>query len=277
MEFAVSNDGTKIAFERSGSGPSVILIASALADHQDANRFARNLSKQFTVLNYDRRGRGQSDAAADYTVAREIEDVSALVRAAGGSAAIFGSSSGAVLALEAAASLADRVSRIVLFEPPLRTEHLSDVVSTDDIRHMEELLAANRRSEVVREFMERHLGVPSTIVSIMRILPMWSKMKKLAHTVPYDLTLIRAVYADRASVLGRWAGIRAQALVITGAKSGEVFQTAARELTDVLPYAHHEVLDGANHSAVMAAPKGLAAVAAPFLLADARTGAAELS
>src|SRR5687768_15982802 len=99
-----SRDGTEIAFERSGAGPAVILVASALSDRADTRKLAGLLAPHFTVINYDRRGRGASGDAAGYAVEREIEDIAALIDYAGGSASLFGSSSGAVLALRAAAA-----------------------------------------------------------------------------------------------------------------------------------------------------------------------------
>lgn len=113
-----SADGTTIAFDRLGAGPPVVIVSSALADRSDAKRLARHLSERFTVVNYDRRGRGRSTDTPQYDVDREVDDIAALVDAVGGRASLFGSSSGAVLALDAAARLGPKVDRLVLFEPP---------------------------------------------------------------------------------------------------------------------------------------------------------------
>jgi pimeloyl-ACP methyl ester carboxylesterase len=112
-----SRDGTTIAFERAGTGPPLILVAAALSDRRDTRKLATLLAPSFTVINYDRRGRGASGDTPPYDVGRECEDIEALVKEAGGSAFLFGSSSGAVLALEAAARGVG-VEKMVLFEPP---------------------------------------------------------------------------------------------------------------------------------------------------------------
>jgi pimeloyl-ACP methyl ester carboxylesterase len=171
MDYVTSRDGTRIAYERSGSGTVVVLVASALADRRDAKRLARRLSERFTVVNYDRRGRGASGDTSPYEVAREVADIDALIDDAGGSASIFGSSSGAVLALEAANALGEKVTRLVLFEPPFITDDSRAPPSTADVLQIEQHLAAGRRGDAVKEFMTRHLGMPTAMVAVMRRLP----------------------------------------------------------------------------------------------------------
>jgi len=106
MKRAISKDGTTIAFDRSGDGPPVILVTGALGfrSHAIMADLAAALAAHFTVINYDRRGRGDSGDTSPYAVEREVEDLDALITAAGGSASVYGTSSGAALALEAAAS-----------------------------------------------------------------------------------------------------------------------------------------------------------------------------
>src|SRR5688572_27028172 len=118
MKTVTSKDGTKIAFDQIGNGPVIILVDSALADRTLCVKQATLLAKDFTVINYDRRGRGDSTDTQPYAVDREIEDIEALIDEVGGSAFIFGSSSGAVLALEAANKLSSKVKKQVLYEPP---------------------------------------------------------------------------------------------------------------------------------------------------------------
>lgn len=110
MELATSRDGTTIAFDRIGSGPPIILVGGALSLRSGPDRLVERLSQQFTVFDYDRRGRGDSGDTAPYAVEREIEDIDAVIAAAGGSASVYGISSGAILALEAAQRLPDRVN-----------------------------------------------------------------------------------------------------------------------------------------------------------------------
>ena len=264
MEYATSADGTKIAFDRSGTGPPVVVIAPALADHADAKRLARHLAERFTVFNYDRRGRGESGRPGRPDVDREVEDVAAVIDSAGGSASLFGSSSGAILALDAAQMLGDRVNRIALFEPPFIVDDTRAPVTPGDIRRIEQHLAAGREGDAVRDFMTL-LGMPSAMVTVMRLLPTWRKLKKLAPTLPYDLKVLEGTQSGTALPRDRWSGVVAPTLVITGEKSDAFFHTGARALIDVLPEANHIKLPKATHSAVVAAPKRLGEVIANFL------------
>lgn len=265
MDYVTSRDGTRISCERSGSGPAVVIVASALADRRDAKRLARHLSEHFTVLNYDRRGRGASDDSTSYDVAREVEDIDALIDAAGGQASVFGSSSGAVLALDAANTLGDKVTRLALFEPPFIVDDSRPPLSTDDSRRIEAHLGAGQRGDAVKDFMTRHLGMPAAMVAGMRLLPTWRKLKQLAHTIPYDLTLMRGTQSGAPLPSDRWSSVAVPTLVLTGEKSDAFLDSAGRALVDVLPAARHATLRGANHAAVVAAPKKLAAALVEFL------------
>src|SRR5918993_539313 len=154
-----SADRTPIAFAQSGDGQPVILVSSALADRRDAGKLARLLAHRFTVINYDRRGRGASGDAANYAVEREVEDIAALIDHAGGSASMFGSSSGALLALRAAASGLN-ITRLALYEPPLPVPG-GFQLPPDCQPRVNTLLADGRRSDAVKYFMTTVQGVPT--------------------------------------------------------------------------------------------------------------------
>jgi pimeloyl-ACP methyl ester carboxylesterase len=265
MEFVRSEDGTRIAYERSGSGPPVVLVASALADHGDARRLARHLSQNFTVFNYDRRGRGESSDEGDGDVGREVEDIGALVEVAGGSASLFGSSSGAVLALEAANAMDGKVTRLALFEPPFIVDDSRPPVTRDDVQRLEQHLADGRRGEAVKDFMTKQLGMPAAMVATMRLLPTWRKLKKLATTLPYDLRVMQGTQSGAPLPRERWPGVTIPTLVLTGAKSDPFLHNAGRTLAELLPAATHAAVPGVNHSAVVAAPKRLADALVAFL------------
>ena len=141
-----SKDRTLIAYEQTGTGPPVILVAAALADRGGARRLAGHLAGHFTVINYDRRGRGTSADTQPYAVHREVEDIDALIEASGGTALLFGSSSGAVLALDAANKLGSKVQRLFLYEPPLIVDDSRPPMPDDLIRDVNELSAAGRRN-----------------------------------------------------------------------------------------------------------------------------------
>ena len=137
MPTAISKDGTAIAFDRTGQGPAVIVVASALSDRSDTKKLAGLLAQNFTVINYDRRGRGESSDTQPYAVEREIEDIEALIDEVGGSASIFGSSSGAVLALEAARKLNGKLQKQALFEPPFILDDSRPPVSKDVVKKID--------------------------------------------------------------------------------------------------------------------------------------------
>ncbi|GAE08026.1 alpha/beta fold hydrolase [Paenibacillus sp. JCM 10914] len=165
METVISKDGTQIAYTKQGTGPALILVSSAAADQQDASSIAEHLSTNFTVYNYDRRGRGRSTDTAPYEPAREVEDIEALIAAAGGQALLFGSSSGAVLALEAANLLGDSVAKLYLYEPPFIINDSRKPVPGDYVEHLNALIEAGKRSEAVEYFASEALGIPEEYIA----------------------------------------------------------------------------------------------------------------
>ena len=257
-----SRDGTRIAFERSGTGPPVILVASALADRSDTTRLAARLADHFTVINYHRRGRGASTDIGPYAVEREVEDLAALIEEAGGSAFVFGSSSGAVLALKAAASNL-HITKLALYEPPFVVDDSGSGPPNDLGADVVRLLAADRRSEAVRLFMTKGIGVPAAIVTLMRLMPgVWSKLTAMAHTIPYDLAILDGHQDGKPPRPEQWAGARAPTLVIDGGKSAAWQRNAVQALTD--PDAQRRTLAGQGHSAPVTAPKKLAPLLIEF-------------
>lgn len=261
----VSSDGTRIAFERSGSGPAVILVSSALADRSDAAKLAGLLSQHFTVINYDRRGRGGSGDSADYAVEREVEDIAALIGVAEGPVSLFGSSSGAVLALRAAtAGLGIR--RLALYEPPFVVDDDGFGPPPGFARHIDGLIAQGRRGDAVKYFMTEAQGMPGFVVALMRLMPgVWSNLRALAHTLPYDIAVMGDTQQGKPLEAGVWSAAKVRTLVLTGGKSATGFQRAARALAGVLPDAEHRTLDGLNHGAVVMAPRKLAPSLVEFL------------
>ncbi|MFD5137081.1 alpha/beta fold hydrolase [Streptomyces sp. NPDC058378] len=261
----VSSDGTPIAFEQSGSGPTVILVSSALADRSDTKKLAGLLAPHFTVVNYDRRGRGASGNNADYTVRREIDDIAALIEHAGGFASVFGSSSGAVLALRAAAAGLN-IKRLALYEPPFAVAPGDFGPPQHFARHIDGLIAEDRRSEAVKTFMTKAQGMPAFMVASMRLMPgVWSNLKAMAHTLPYDIAVMGDTQQGKPLTAEMWSPATAPTLVMTGSKSPDGFQSAARAVTEVLPDADHHTLQGLNHGAVVMTPKKLAPKLIEFL------------
>ena len=201
MKTAISKDGTPIAFDQSGQGPPIILVAGATATRLAEASLATTLASQFMVFACDRRGRGDSGDTAPYTVEREVEDIDALITEAGGSAFIFGHSSGAVLALEAARLLKSKVEKLAMYEPPFIIDDSRPPVPQDYVPHLNELIAAGRRSEAVEYFMTDAMLVPAEMVAQMRSTPMWPQIEAVAHTIPYDGTIMGDTMSGTPSTL----------------------------------------------------------------------------
>jgi pimeloyl-ACP methyl ester carboxylesterase len=252
-----SRDGSSIAYERTGSGTPVILVAAALADRTGTRRLARALAAQYTVINFDRRGRKDSTERSPYDVQREVDDIEALVDAAGGEAVLFGSSSGAVLALDAADRLGPKVSRVVLFEPPFIVDGSRAPMPAGLDAEVRRLVAGGQPGAVVKLFMHQALGIPRFAVGIMSIMPGWSSMKAAAHTLPHDLELMRGTQDGTPLPARRWQAVSAPVLVLTGGRSEAFFHRGAEALAEILPDGRHEVLKGQGHGVVLMNPKAL--------------------
>jgi pimeloyl-ACP methyl ester carboxylesterase len=258
---AISKDGTSLAFEQSGQGPAVILISSALADRSAAARLAGLMSTQFTVITtVGARQRGH----AALRRGREIEDVEALIDHAGGSAFLFGSSSGAVLALEAAAKLPSKVDKLALYEPPFIVDGTRPPVPAEFAARVNDLVSSGRRGEAVEYFMTRAAGMPADLVASMRRMPMWAGMEKLAHTLPYDGAIMRDTQAGKPLPAQRWTSISVRTLVIDGEKSDAFLRNAAQAIAAILPKAQRRTLAGQDHGVVVRAPSVLAPVVMEF-------------
>lgn len=247
MSTVVSSDGTKIAYERSGSGAPVIIVDGALCYRGSgpARPLAAELATDFTVLTYDRRGRGESGAGAEFAVEREIEDIEALVKEAGGDAYVFGSSSGGMLALEAA-NHGVGVRKLALFEPPLIVDDTHAPAPADSLARMRKIVAEDRRSAAVQSFM-KSVDVPGFFLGIMRLLPVWSKLKGVAHTLPNDLALVDGLRQGNPLPPTRWTTATMPTLVADGGKSPAHMRNTAKALSEVLPNATYQTLPGQTH------------------------------
>ena len=265
MSKVTSKDGTPIAFEQSGKGPAVILVASALSDRSDTVKLAKLLSEHFTVINYDRRGRGESGDTQPYAVEREIEDIEALIDEAGGAAFVFGSSSGAALALEATSQLPAKIKKQVLFEPPFIIDDSRPPMPDDLINQITELVSAGRRNDAVKLFFTKGMGIPAFAVMMMSLLmPGWSKRTRMAHTLAYDFTILAGTQTGKPLPAKRWVSATVPTLVLTGEKSEAFFHNGARSLADVLPNAQHRILKGQHHGSVVMAPNAFVSVLTEF-------------
>jgi pimeloyl-ACP methyl ester carboxylesterase len=247
MTTARSADGTLIAYETRGDGPPLILVDGALCSRAmgPSAALAKALGEQFTVITYDRRGRGQSADAARYAVQREIEDLAALIAVTGGAAFVCGVSSGAVLALEAAA-FGLPITGLALYEPPFIVDDSRPPMPADYVDQVNALLASGRRGDAVRLFM-RNVGMPAPLASLMRLSPVWPKLKRVVHTLPYDAAVMGDSQLGRPLPAERWERAEVKTFVIVGGKSPAFLHNGTRMLADLLPSAEHRVLAGQTH------------------------------
>jgi pimeloyl-ACP methyl ester carboxylesterase len=258
MKTVTSADATRIAFDQFGTGAPIVMAAGAFNDRSTTEPLARALAPQFTAVNYDRRGRGDSGDAARYAVEREIEDLQALIAAVGGSAAVFGYSSGAALALKAAANgLA--ITRIALYEPPF-VDYRHPRPPADLIDQLTELLSADRRGDAVELFQTSVIGMPAEVVAQMRDAPFRPAMEAIAHTLVYEATLMEGFTLPTTLI----ASITTPTLVIDGAQSPPWLREAARAVADTLPNGRHCSLAGKDHTID---PEATAPLLADFLAA----------
>lgn len=182
-------DGTTIAFDQVGEGPAVIVVGGGPTTRVVNTAVAELLAPSFSVLNYDRRGHGDSGDTPPFTVAREYEDLDALMTAAGGSAYVYGTSGGAMIALEAAArGLA--ITKLVVWEPPYVVDDTRPPVPADYLQQLVDLLAADRRGDMLELFFTRAANLPAEFVGPMRESPFWPAMEELAPTLVNDAMII---------------------------------------------------------------------------------------
>lgn len=240
----ISSDGTPIAFERSGGGPALILIDGALCSRAfgPMPKLAPLLAPHFTVFIYDRRGRGASGDTKPYAKEREVEDIAALIKAAGGQAHLLGLSSGAALALHVAAAGLP-VTKVAAYEPPYILD--ADDSLADHEPRLRDLIATGRRADAVTYFMRDMVKIPRIFVMLMRFMPgVWRKMKAVAHTLPYDA----AVMTGYVVPTNRFARIDVPTLVMHGSKTDPRLKKAAVAVASAVPHAQHSTLEGQTHN-----------------------------
>lgn len=247
MRKVISKDGTPIAFDQSGQGPVLILVAGATATRLSAESLAATLASSFTVFAYDRRGRGDSGDTLPYAVEREVEDIDALITAAGGSAFVFGHSSGAILSLEYARMRPLNVTKLALYEPPLIIDDSRPPSPEDYLPHIIELISLGQRGDAVEYFMIEGVGIPRETVVQMQQSPVWPELEKIAHTLVYDGTIVDDAIHGDPFPLRKWASVTIPTLVMDGEISPMFMHTGSQELVRILPHAQHRRLPGQEH------------------------------
>ncbi len=260
MPTVTSKDGTSIAYEQSGQGPALILVDGALCHRAfgPMRPLAALLASRFTVYAYDRRGRGESGNILPFAVEREIEDIAALIDAAGGSAFVYGISSGAALAFEAARQLPATVTKVALYEPPYNLD-AERVRNFNTYRtQLDATLVEGRNGDAV-ELMMRLVGAGDEGVAGMRHSPVWPQFEAVAPTLAFDA----AELGDSAVPIESAATFTTPALVAAGGATFPFIQESAQALAAALPRGQHATLDGQTHEV---APEALAPVLEAFFL-----------
>ena len=264
-QLATSADGTRIALERRGTGPALVMVEGALC-HRGMGGYeevAPLLADRFTVVGYDRRGRGESGAGASpYAPQREVEDLLAVVAAAGEGALVFGMSSGAALCLEAARQ-SPLTPRLAVYEPPFV---LDDGHPADDPTlnaRLRELVARGRTTRATQLFL-RCMGVPAPVTLVMPLLPVWKRMTAAAGTLPHDVEIVSPYRRGEPLPEGHYGAVTAGTLLLTGGDSPAHMRHAAEQIAAQVPGARTAVLAGQTHEV---AADVLAPVLADYFLA----------
>lgn len=246
MDILTSKDGTTIAFERFGAGPPLVYVTGAICDRSSGVPLARLLAPRYTVYTYDRRGRGDSGDTGPYAVEREIEDLAAVIEAAGGSATVVGHSSGAALAVEAAAAGLP-ITELVAFEPPYAESEDEQRQGRQYVADLTEVLAAGRRDAALELFMTL-VGMPPEAIAGTRQTPWWPVAEALAPSLAYDAAVMG--FADTGGVLpaDRARTITVPTLALAGGASPALLQRGAERIAEVVPGGRYRVLPGQTHA-----------------------------
>lgn len=240
MQHVVSTDGTPIAVERTGTGPALVVVMGAFCDRTTTAGLTPLLADRFTVLEYDRRGRGDSGNTEPYAIEREVEDLAAVIDAAGGSALVYGHSSGAAIGLEAAAAGLP-IRRLAVFEPPYTGEEVDDGSGTMLSRITGAL--GEDDPDLAAEFFMRGVGTPDAVITMMKAGPGWARMRGLAPTLPYDLILS----AHGSALVPRLASVSVPTLAMAGGASLPWAVEGAEKLAATMPNVRAVILPGQSH------------------------------
>ena len=243
---ATSRDGTTLAYNKAGQGPAVILVDGAICSRSlgpmaDLVPF---LAEQFTVFHYDRRGRGDSSDAPTYAPSREVEDLNAMIEAAGGSAMVVGMSSGAALAGLTAAE-GSKITKLVMCEPPYQIEASAKADQVRKVQVLNDLIKQDKRNEAVAYFQVDIVGIPRFVPWILRLTPMWPKLKAVAPTLRYDMEIL-----GDGGVPSSLSRIRIPTAVLGGGKSAPILRNAVDAAAAAIPGAQKIILPDQSHNFV---------------------------
>jgi pimeloyl-ACP methyl ester carboxylesterase len=241
MNTVNSKDGTRIAFDRVGKGPALIILGG-FPDRTANMGLASLLASDFTVINYDRRGHGESGDTPPFTADREFEDLEALIAEAGGSVFIYSTSGGGIIALEAVARGLNS-TKLAVWEPPFIVDDSRPPLASDYRTQLTEMIATGRRGDAVELFFTQAVGMPAEFVAPMRQSPFWAGMENVAHTLVYDAELV----GDFSLPVDQIATVKIPTLVVDGGFSPWM-TSGANALAAALPNAERRTLAGQPHN-----------------------------
>ena len=248
MPFVVSKDTTKIAYERLGSGPALILVDGAMCyrDNGPMRPVAEAVKDRFTVYLYDRRGRGESGNTLPYAPDKDVDDIEALLQATGGEAFIYGCSSGGALAMDAAARLPG-IRKLMVYEAPFIVDNSRDPLPEGEAERVRTMVAEGKHGMAVKRFLG-FVGVPKAMLLVFPLLvgKAWKKMTGIAHTLAHDYEIVGPLQKGKPLPAGRWQDIKAPALVADGGKSPTWMRNAQAALARNLR-AEYRTLPGQTH------------------------------
>jgi pimeloyl-ACP methyl ester carboxylesterase len=258
MKTTHSKDGTTLAYDVNGSGPSLIYItgASCFRSFKPIVQDAKVFATEFTVYSYDRRGRGDSGNTLPYSMEREIEDIEAMIDAAGGTAYLYGHSSGAVLALEAALRLGSKVQKVVMYDAPYVHDEEEKAEYKQLSQTIHKLLDNGKNAQAMSTFL-KGIGMPKVFVWLLPLFPGWRTMKALAPTLAYDIALTQDM-----PPVERATRVSVPTQIIVGGKSPARVQDVGRQLSKAIPNAKFVQLAGQDH---MVSAKALLPLLSGFL------------
>jgi len=238
-----SKDGTKIAYDKVGHGPVVILVLGALNTRKSGTKLAKLLASRFTVISYDRRGRGDSTDNKPYAPRREVEDIEALIDQVGEPVYLYGHSSGAAIVLETAIESDKKVKKLAIYEAPYAMDDNASKAAKEYDRKLKKLIASGRNGDAVALFM-RIAGVSDKQIQAMRRLPMWRGLETISPTLAYESDLLGEGHI---LPVARLVGVTNSTLVMHGAASPAFMHDVAESLSKAIPKAQHRTLEGQTH------------------------------
>jgi pimeloyl-ACP methyl ester carboxylesterase len=243
METTTAPDGTKLAYDRVGHGPAMVFVPGVFNLRDTCAPIAAELAEDFTCFTYDRRARGDSGNTPPYAVEREVEDLQAVIDVAGGHAAVFGFSSGAILALRAAADGLP-IDRLFLYEPPFRFEAQPPAPAADLPQRLQQMVDEGRAADVVTTFQLEGIGMPPDVVAGIRKAPFFARLEAMAQSVVHDAAITGAMPVPTPAM----AAVQVPTVVMRGGQTWPVLAVAAERLVAMLPNASLQVLaDAADH------------------------------